>query len=481
MTRRRIRATPPTTTPPTTGPTATTPGPAPGTTATTPGTARTTGQSTPPARRTTAGERVQRWAASAVVQFAVSGLVALAVVGLLAVHLVQRSARDEALRDAKDLTRIAGQGIVAPALTPGVLRGDPAALNRLDDVVRRDVLRPPVVRVKLWTPGGRILYSDEPRLIGEHYRLGDEELEALRGGVDAEISDLSKPENRFERSDHRLREVYLGITGPRGRRLLFEEYLRDSSIAAGGQRVWRDIAPVLLGALVLLYLVQIPLAGSLTRRLRRGQHEREALLHQAIDASEHERRRIARELHDGVVQDLAGVSYGLSAAAAGPDGPGAGPVSAAADEVRRAIRQLRTLLLDLYPERLHRQGLEGALSDLLARLHARSLTTELSIEPGLELPAAQEALLFRAAQEALRNVTDHARATHVGVEVSRSDGKVTLAVADDGQGIAPADDERPRLGLRMLEDLAEASGGSLEITSAPGSGTTLRLRLPVRA
>jgi two-component system, NarL family, sensor kinase len=54
-------------------------------------------------------------------------------------------------------------------------------------------------------------------------------------------------------------------------------------------------------------------------------------------------------------------------------------------------------------------------------------------------------------------------------------------VADDGQGIAPADDERPRLGLRMLEDLAEASGGSLEITSAPGSGTTLRLRLPVRA
>jgi signal transduction histidine kinase len=69
----------------------------------------------------------------------------------------------------------------------------------------------------------------------------------------------------------------------------------------------------------------------------------------------------------------------------------------------------------------------------------------------------------------------------VGVEVSRSDGKVTLAVADDGQGIAPADDERPRLGLRMLEDLAEASGGSLEITSAPGSGTTLRLRLPVRA
>jgi two-component system NarL family sensor kinase len=455
--------------------------------------ARTTPRGGLPPRRTTTPERLQRWAASPVVQFAVSGLVALTVVGLLAVQLVQRTAQTEALRDAKDLTRVAGQGIVAPALSPAVMRGEPRALAALDRVVRRDVLREPVVRVKLWAPDGRILYSDDRRLIGERYQLGPKQRGALRrGGVEADISNLSEPENRFERSQHRLREVYLGIPGPDGRRLLFETYLRDSSIAASSRRVWRGIAPVLFGALVLLYLVQIPLAGSLARRLRRSQQDREELLYQAVTASEHERRRIARELHDGVVQDLAGVSYGLSAAAAGeargaragprPDGAangGAGAVGDAGTEIRRAIRQLRTLLVDLYPESLHRQGLEGALSDLLARLHARSIDTDLTVEPGLELGTAQEALVFRTAQEALRNVTDHAAARHVAVRLLRRDGGVELEVADDGRGLVVAADDRPRLGLRMLADLAEESGGELDVTSAPGNGTTLRLRLPV--
>lgn len=451
-------------------------------------TARTAARVTPPVRRTTAAERLQRWAASPVAQFAVSGLVALAVVGLLAVHLVQRTTRTEALGDAKDLTRVAGR-IVAPALTPGVLRGDPRALADLDRVVRRDVLRAPVVRVKVWAPDGRILYADESRLIGERYELGAQERAALRrGGVEADTSDLSKPENRFERSNRRLREVYLGIPAPGGGRLLFEAYLRDSSIAASGRRAWRDVAPVLLGALVLLYLVQIPLAGSLARRLRRGQQEREELLHQAITASEHERRRIARELHDGVVQDLAGVSYGLSAAAAadaraggagGGSGSGLGATGDASIEIRRAMRQLRTLLVDLYPESLHRQGLEGAMSDLLARLHARSIATELDVEPGLALGTAHEALVFRTAQEALRNVTDHAGARHVGVHLRHRDGGVELEVTDDGRGFVATTDDRPRLGLRMLTDLAEESGGELAVSSLPGSGTTLRLRLPV--
>jgi two-component system NarL family sensor kinase len=156
-------------------------------------TARTAARVTPPVRRTTAAERLQRWAASPVAQFAVSGLVALAVVGLLAVHLVQRTTRTEALGDAKDLTRVAGR-IVAPALTPGVLRGDPRALADLDRVVRRDVLRAPVVRVKVWAPDGRILYADESRLIGARYELGAQERAALRrGGVEADTSDLSKP------------------------------------------------------------------------------------------------------------------------------------------------------------------------------------------------------------------------------------------------------------------------------------------------
>src|SRR5205807_4874755 len=101
------------------------------------------------------------------------------------------------------------------------------------------VLSPDVVRVKIWTPAGRILYSDEPRLIGDVFPLEPEERDAIRAGkVAAAVSDLSKPENRFERSHGKLLEVYLPVHAADGQPLLYENYLRFSSIAANSRRVW---------------------------------------------------------------------------------------------------------------------------------------------------------------------------------------------------------------------------------------------------
>lgn len=430
--------------------------------------------------------RTRRLSRSPVLHFALSALLAVALVGVLAGRLVQHEAQDEALRDAKDLTVLAAQGVVEPALTPGVLRRDPAALAALDRVVRRTVLRPPVTRVKLWAADGTILYSDEPRLIGERYPLGEAEVDSVRsGGIDAELSDLSEPENRFEQGDRRLREVYFGIPGPRGSRLLFETYQRDSAITASGNRIWRSLAPIMIGALLIVWLLQVPLAVSLARRLRRGQRQREELLHQAVRASEDERQRIARDLHDGPVQDLASVSYGLSAAAeqlpARPDAA-AEELRSSGAQVRQAIRQLRTLLVDLYPDSLHRQGLDGAISDLLARLESRSIATELHVDPDVALDPGREALVFRTTQEALRNVTAHADAHHVAVRIHEvGGGGCRLEVADDGRGLAEPTDDRPRFGLRMLDDLAREQGGALDLVATPGGGTTLRLELPGRA
>jgi signal transduction histidine kinase len=338
--------------------------------------------------------------------------------------------------------------------------------------------------VKLWSADGRIVYSDERRLIGERYPLGADELRVLRdGGVEAEISDLTRPENRFERPLHRLREVYLPLRGPGGRRLLFEEYLRDSSIVADGQRLFGSLAPVLIGALLVLALVQIPLAASLARRLQRGRRERELLLEQAVAASALERERIARDLHDGVVQQLAGVSYELSAASAealGGGAPAGATLRRAGDQIRRVMRQLRTLLVELYPETLQRQGLEAALTDLLARVHAHAIATELEIEPAVRLDPAGEALVFRTAQEALRNVTAHADARSVAVRLTSHGDRCALHVIDDGVGMQPPGDDRPRLGLRMLGDLARQAGGELSVRDAPQGGTALELRLPAR-
>lgn len=430
----------------------------------------------------------RRSIASAVAQFAVTGLAAVAVLGFVAVQVLQRTGRTEAIRDAKRETALAGQGIVQPAITTRLLAGFPSAISHMDRVVYRYVLRDPVVRIKIWSASGQILYSDEHRLIGSSYPLRSEERRALRtGGVDAEISDLTRPENRFERSRHKLLEVYLGIRGPDGRRLLFEDYLKYSSVAASAQRLWQSFAPALIITLVLLEVAQIPLAWSMARRLRRGQAEREALLRRSIEASDVERRRIARDLHDGAVQNLAGVSYSLTAAtdaiAKGDTDSAISTVRSAAADTRHSIRELRTLLVDIYPPNLRRAGLAAALSDLAASLPTDRLKIQLDVPSELRLPAHAEPLLYRVAQEALRNVVAHAEAAHVKVSAGRQDGVAFLSVEDDGRGFGPSEDDgderRRHFGLRILHDLAIDANGDLAVESAPGAGTRVRIEVPV--
>jgi signal transduction histidine kinase len=318
--------------------------------------------------------------------------------------------------------------------------------------------------------------------------LGSDERRALlTGGVDAEVSDLTRPENRFERSQHKLLEVYLGVRGPNREKLLFEDYLRYSSVAASGQRLWRAFAPALIITLALLELAQIPLAWSMARRLQRGQAEREALLLRSIEASEVERRRIARDLHDGAVQNLAGVSYSLSAAAdaiaRGDMDSAIQTVKSAAGDTRQSIRELRTLLVDIYPPNLRRAGLAAALSDLVASLPAHSLEIDLEVQSELHLPEHAEPLLYRVAQEALRNVVAHANARRVVVAAGRRDGKAFLSVEDDGQGFEPspadAGERHRHFGLRILRDLAADANGDLTIESEPGAGTRVWIEVPV--
>jgi two-component system NarL family sensor kinase len=421
--------------------------------------------------------------ARAVVQFAVTGTCALLLLGFLAVTLLRNTGKSEAIRDARQTTRLAGEGVVAPDITPALERGDPRAIAAMDRLLRRSVLREPIYRVKIWNPQGKIIYSDEHQLIGSGYKLGEDELKSLRNGTDdAEVSDLSRPENRFERPAGKLLEVYLGIRSPRGHPLLFEAYQRYSSISASGTRLWKRFLPALIGALVLLELAQIPLAWSLARRLQRGQREREALLRRAIDASEHERRRIAQDLHDGVVQNVAGVSFNLAAAAQQlPEGsPAREAVADGAEQTRRTVRELRTLLVDIYPPTLQRAGLQSALSDLLSGIGEGGCDVHLRFEPSeLRLPPETEALLFRAAQESVRNVRAHADAHRLDVSVVQTNGRVALEVADDGRGFDPGAGASGHFGLRILGDLARDADADFVIDSAPGKGTKVRLETAV--
>src|SRR4051812_33276811 len=150
-----------------------------------------------------------------VAAFAALGFAAIVVVAVVASLAIRDITDNEALREAKQLTRIAALSAVTPDLTDRVLSGDPAALTRLDRTVHARVLRTPVVRVKLWTLDGRIVYSDAHQLIGRQFALDQGQRRAVRtGAVAAVVSDADEPENAFERGFGRLLEVYLPVRTP---------------------------------------------------------------------------------------------------------------------------------------------------------------------------------------------------------------------------------------------------------------------------
>ena len=132
---------------------------------------------------------------SPVVQFTLAAIMAVALVGAVSAYLLNKAGEDEAIRDAKRVTELAGRGIVEPELSRALLAGDPAAVRRLDAIVGERILsHDGVVRVKIWKRDGKIIYSDEPRLIGDTYTLGADDLASLsNGNTEAETTDLASP------------------------------------------------------------------------------------------------------------------------------------------------------------------------------------------------------------------------------------------------------------------------------------------------
>lgn len=426
-----------------------------------------------------------RWLTHPVVQFLAAGVVVLVLVGVATSWLSRDAADEEAIDDARTLTQVLGRSVAQPAVPRGLVTADPAAIDRLDRKVLDRLLVGDVRRIKIWKADGTIVYSDRTELIGSVYPLDEDELEALREGrTDAELSDLSKPENRFERElGPDLLEVYTQIWSPEGEPLLFEAYFTAGQIGRQREAVLARFLPITLGSLIVLLALTTPLVLLLARRIARGARVREELLQAAVRASDAERLRIARDLHDGVVQDLAGSSFALSTVSS--SGSLAPQVRGELDEVSRSLRtsmrSLRSLLVEIYPPDLHAGGLSAALHDLAAPLTATGTAVDVDVSGDDGASEGVVALTWRVAQEAVRNVVHHASATRVSVTVRREGDTLVLEVVDDGRGFDPdAEGPEGHFGLRNLEGLVRESGGTLEVESAPGDGTALRMEVPVR-
>lgn len=424
-----------------------------------------------------------RWLTNPVVQFLATGFVTLVVV-IIATSALSRSAADEeAIADARTLTRVLGTSVAEPAVPEGLVAGDAAAIDRFDRTALDRLLVGDVLRVKIWDAGGTVLYSDRTELIGMTYPLGDDELDVIRnGGTDAEISDLGRPENRFEREiGGDLLEVYTRIRSPEGEPLLFETYLGVDRVRESRAQVLDRFLPITIGSLLALVALGTPLVVLLSRRLSRAARDRERLLEAAVRASDAERLRIARDLHDGVVQDLAGSSMALSTAAARADGRERHDLEEIGRSLRVSMRALRSLLVEIYPPDLHTAGIAAALDDLVAPLVATGVAVDVDISGDEGAPRSSVALLWRAAQESVRNVARHARADRMSLTLHRQGDALVLEVVDDGVGFDPgAATGDDRFGLRGTASLVREHGGTMEVDSAPGSGTMVRVEVPIR-
>lgn len=418
-----------------------------------------------------------------VVQSGILALVVLALVTLAGVEASGRIATQEAINDAREVTDLVAETVIQPVLTDDLITGSPDALARLDAVTRTLIRTRSIVRVKLWTQDGRVIYSDESRLIGRTFPLNSDERAALAmPSTRAELSDLSRSENQFERSQGRLLEVYRPVWTPGNVRLLFETYSRYSEVTIRSRQLWQGFAGVMLGTVLAMIVMTSPLAWTLFVRLRRLQRQREEALARAVEASDSERRRIAATLHDGVVQELAAISYVVSTAAdstAGTDRQLADRLRVAAGGLRASIGGLRSLLVDVYPPALRAAGIVAALTDLAGMLRPRGIEVDLDLADHVELDERGESLVFRIAQEIIRNIGRHSGARSVCIRLACSGTHVVLTIADDGVGFDPravlASPREGHFGLALMTDLATDAGAALTVASAPDMGTQWRL------
>ena len=209
-----------------------------------------------------------------------------------------------------------------------------------------------------------------------------------------------------------------------------------------------------------------------------------ALSRRLVEAEEAERRRIARELHDSVGQNLSALNINLdllSSQLGSPPPPLARRLADSQALVDATLQSIETVMADLRPPLLDEYGIEAAL-----RWYGEEFARRIGVPLDVQAAAALDGLrpeaavaLFRIAQEALNNTAKHAAARSIKVTLGVENGEVMLTIADDGRGFDPGSVRRGRWGMSTMRERAEAAGGRLAVESTPGQGTKVRASVPL--
>lgn len=410
------------------------------------------------------------------------------------------------------ITALYVDSFVSPHLqelaTSGTISPDHSA--DLDGLLSTTPLGRKIVAFKIWDTSGRVLYANNNRqLIGRQFSVEGDLAQALDGEVAAEISNLDSDENQFERPqyDHLL-EVYAPVHAKDSGEIIgASEFYQDpseleSEVSSSQRKGWLIVG----GATGAMYLLLVGMVRGASTTISRQHGRLEELARQnaalakrvrraAAQKSETDERllmRIAQDLHDGPAQDVSLALLRLEAVGGTGQAPGGAASTEADIELMRAalsgaIKDIREIAAGLRLPELEKLRLSQVV-DRAVEEHQEKTgdRVKVTIAPGLraaELPV--KIAVYRVVQEALNNSYQHAGVDEEEVDLRLSEASLWLEVSDRGVGLdGPAEPRgtakgRAPLGLRGMRERVEMLGGTLEVISEPGSGTTVRAVIPL--
>ena len=380
----------------------------------------------------------------------------------------------------------------------------------LDGLLSTSPLGQKIVAFKVWSVQGKVLYANSNRaLIGRQFPIPDDLDEALHGQVSASLSGLNENENEFERPIFgRLLEVYVPVHADGDGEIIgASEFYQDpaeleSEVSSSQRKGWLIVG----GATGVMYLLLVGMVRGANTTISRQHRRLEQLAGQNAALAERVRRaaaqksetderllmRIAQDLHDGPAQDVSLALLRLEAV--GGSEEEAHRAASAQEDIQLmraalsgAIKDIREIAAGLrLPE------MEGlSLAEVVERAvqeHREKTGNRVAVSVTSGLPTAglpAKIAVYRVVQEALNNAYQHAGVDEEEVDLRLSQGALRLDVRDRGVGLegsaGPRGEARGRapLGLRGMRERVEMLGGTLEVVSEPGSGTTVRAVIPL--
>jgi signal transduction histidine kinase len=443
-------------------------------------------------------------------KFAVASLIPIVLLGLVLAKTLQIQIRNQALTNARQLAATIARLDIQPQLTPDDLtRGlTPERLRQLDHVLHAGLFGEEIARVKIWSRDLRVVYSDDPELIGRAFPSSHELEDALDGQIVSEVSDLTKEENVGDRSYGKLLEVYVPLTfpgdpAPAG---AFELYLPYLPIEAAVARDSHRLYLVLLGGLALLYVALFRIVATASRRLRRQADRELRLANEERDLALRKAAVIATVSHE--FRTPLTIIEGVSSTLQRHDLV-AGAGHSLLDSLRNASHRLHDLVEDLLgtAEGTERQAeverrpvalsevIQG-VADGISSFDAHSRVRVVAISDGdtvMSDPAMLTPLLRHIIENALKFSPP---GSAVDISIVRTSGEVEVRVRDRGPGIDPEFMERAfdpftqedqsstraksglGIGLFAARKIADLIGGRVELQRHPEGGIEAILHLP---